>query len=102
MHTQELALKTLDHLRSNNHILGSHVDLYRMPHDRLEGLVKARVAADPFLLSAWLEAQGYYMSIWALWEYYSRILSESMPGRSTPRKKEPHVLSVREILQANG
>jgi hypothetical protein len=100
MHTQELALKSLEHLQHNDHIVGTHVDLYRMPHDQLTELVKKNVAINPFLLSAWLQTQGYYMSLWLLWEYYSRTLCEGMPKKVTAKSKS-HVEWVRDTFQAN-
>jgi hypothetical protein len=99
MHTQELALKTLEHLRHNDHIVGTHVDLDRMPYDRLTEFVKKNVAINPFALSAWLQTQGYYMSLWLLWEYYSRTLCEGMPIKVT--KTGSHVDWVYDTFQAN-
>jgi hypothetical protein len=101
MHTQELALKVLKHLRYNDHIVGTHVDLHRMPHNRLTELLKKNVAINPFVLSTWLQTQGYYMSLWLLWEYYSRILCEAMPTKVKAMKGKPHVEWVCDTFRAN-
>ena len=102
MHTRELALKTLELLQQNDQIVGTHVDLGRMPYHRLAKLVKTNVAINPFVLSAWLQTQGYYMSLWSLWEYYSRILCEAMPEKVNATRHKSHVEWVRDSLLANG
>src|SRR5205823_5626137 len=54
----------------------------------------------PFVFSAWLQTQGYYMSLWSLWEYYSGVLAEGMPIKAS-KKDKPHVVWVRDTFRAN-
>jgi hypothetical protein len=100
MHSPELALEALEHVWNNYHILGDHVDLQRMPPDRLDALVRLKAPARPFRLAAWVATQGFMVSAWAIWEYHSRVLCEGLPNRVTDRGKS-HVQWVAEMLDAN-
>jgi hypothetical protein len=101
MHSPELSLETLEHVWSNYHILGEHVDLQRMPPDRLDALIEQRAAARPFQLAAWVATQGFFVSAWAIWEYHSRLLCQGLPNR-LPDRGRSHVQWVAETLGMNG
>jgi hypothetical protein len=101
MYSPELSPETLEHVWNNYQILGGHVDLQRMPPDRLDALVEQRAAARPFRLAAWVATQGFFVSAWAIWEYHSRVLCEGLPNKVTDRGKS-HVQWVAEMLEANG
>jgi hypothetical protein len=101
MHTQELALKTLEHLQNNDHIVRTQVDRTLMPCDRLAEMVQKNVPINSLLLATWLQNQGYYMSLWSLWEYYSRNLCEGMPITVKKKNNQSHVEWVRDTFHAN-
>jgi hypothetical protein len=101
MHTAKLTLKTLECLWGNYWLLGRQVDPYRMPSDRIDELIRQKAPADPLLLAAWLATQGFFISAWSLWEYYSRSLCNGLPNKVSEKGKS-HVQWVAETFGANG
>jgi len=102
MISAKLAKDMLDFLWNNHHILSEHVNLEMMPPDRLDALVAQKVLVRPFRISTSLANQGYFVSAWSLWEFYSNGLCDSLPIQLARSKKESCVEWVKRSLEANG
>jgi hypothetical protein len=88
MHSAKLALETLEYLRHNLHLLRKQVDIQMIPWDKQEELVKKNPPVRPFRRATWLALQGFFMSAWGLWEYYTRCLCEGLPVREKKKGNE--------------
>jgi hypothetical protein len=102
MHSPKLALRVLEHLWGNYHILGHQVDIQRMPLGRSSEVLKQPQAARRSLqLAAWLAAQGFFFAAWAVWEHHSRAVCDSLPSKASDKGKS-HVQWVKDTFDANG
>ena len=94
--------ETLQLLWNNHHILIDQVDLEVMSQRRLETLTRYGARTRLFQVSAWLARQGFFLTAWSLWEFYSHGICESL---TNPVARAPHdscVEWVRKSLAANG
>lgn len=101
MHTAKTAHETLEFLWNNYLAICKQVDLDSMPPETLEVHVENNAPVRPFRIAAWLARQGYFISVWSLWEYYSRSLCESLPHKERKRGNESTVDWVARALSAN-
>jgi hypothetical protein len=74
---RDYALKCLETLRDNFNRLAKQVDLGVMPPEVTDALPRD-ASAGPFLRAAWFARQGFYLSVWSLWEYYARVHCERL------------------------
>ncbi len=91
MHNASTTLETLAILWNNYLTLAEQVDLESMSAELLDWHVEQNSSVRPFRIAAWVARQGYFVAAWALWEYYSRQLSESLPNQCKKTSKESTV-----------
>jgi transcriptional regulator with XRE-family HTH domain len=91
----------LETLWANFHRVAEQVDLELMSPDRRDMLIKQNPPARPFLQAAWFGRQGFIISAWSLWEYYSRVLCEGLTHKMQKKPRESSVLWVGRSLVAN-
>jgi hypothetical protein len=101
MHTSKTAEETLEFLWRNYVTLCEQVDLEAMPPDTLDVHIQQNSPVRPFRISAWLARQGYFISAWNLWEYYSRSLCQDLPIKAQKQSDESTVDWVARSLTAN-
>lgn len=101
MHTAKTAYETLEFLWNNYRELCRQVDLDSMSQETLNIHIENRSPVRPFRIAAWLARQGYFISAWTLWEYYSRSLCQSLPNEKQKRGNESTVKWVARSLAAN-
>jgi hypothetical protein len=101
MHTAKTAYETLEFLWNNYLALCEQVDLDSMPPETLDIHIANNSRVRPFRIAAWLARQGYFISAWSLWEYYSRSLCQSLPHKEQKLKHESTVEWVARSLAAN-
>jgi hypothetical protein len=99
MHTSSTALETLRFLQNNYLVLAERIDLEMMPSEVLDGVQNAPVR--PFRIGSWVARQGCFISVWALWEYYSRRLCECLVNKEKKSRGEPTVEWIGRSLAAN-
>jgi hypothetical protein len=80
--TSAQALQFLGILWSNYHRLAKQVDLDLMPPDARDVHIENQSAMGPFIRAAWFGRQGYIISAWSLWEYYSRAFCLRLPVKA--------------------
>jgi transcriptional regulator with XRE-family HTH domain len=95
------ALQFLDTLWANFRRVGASVDIEQMSHDRREFLIKQNPPARPFIQAAWFSRQGYIISAWSLWEYYSRVFCDGLPKIVARDRHQSCVDWVERSLSAN-
>src|SRR5437660_9213511 len=95
------ALEFLETLWANYHRLAEQVDLELMSSDRRDLLIEQNPPARPFLQAAWFGRQGYIISAWSLWEYYSRVFCDGLPNTVVRKPRESCVDWVERSLAAN-
>jgi hypothetical protein len=98
MHDGKTALETLQLLWRNYCTLSEKVDLEMMTPETLE--VQRKSLVRPLRIAAWLARQGFFISAWSLWEFYSLILCKSL-SKVVERGRESFVNWVGESLAAN-
>jgi hypothetical protein len=99
---REEALEFLEVLWENYHRVAQQVDSELMPPEVLDAHVKQGTLTRPFRIRSWLCRQGYIISAWSLWEYYSRIFCEGLPTRvGNKTRQESCVDWVARSLAAN-
>src|SRR4051812_47051452 len=96
----EQALAFLDVLRSNYYRVAREVDLQLMPSARRDQVIKANPPAKPFYEATWFGRIGTIVSVWSLWDCYSRLLCEGLPVPN-PGTKGSCVDKVGRSLAAN-
>ncbi len=101
MHTAKTAHETLGFLWNNYLALCEQVDLDSMPPETLDVHIGNDAPVRPFRIAAWLVRQGYFISAWSLWEYYSCSLCGCLPRREPRRRNESTVDWVARSLLAN-
>jgi hypothetical protein len=101
MHTARTAHETLEFLWNNYLALCEQVDLDSMPPEMLDIRIENNSPVRPFRIAAWLARQGYFISAWSLWEYYSRSLCQSLPHKKQKSGNESTVEWVARSLAAN-
>lgn len=101
MHTTATARETLEFLWNNYLILAEQVDLDTMLPETLSALVKDKARERPFRIRAWLVRQGFFVTEWALWEYYARNLCLNLPNKKRKKRNESTVNWVARSLNAN-
>jgi transcriptional regulator with XRE-family HTH domain len=97
-----IALKFLEALFGNFRRLAEQVDLELMSCDRLDQLAKQNPPIGPFIRAAWFARQGFIISAWSLWEYFSRVFCEGLPNTVARSPRESCVAWVARSLAANG
>jgi transcriptional regulator with XRE-family HTH domain len=100
MHSAQ-ALEFLETLWANYHRLSEQVDLELMSSDRRDRFIEQNPPVRPFLQAAWFGRQGYIVSVWSLWEYYSRVFCEGLPNIVGRKPRESCVNWVGRSLAAN-
>jgi hypothetical protein len=80
---------------------GKEVDFELMPPDVLEAHVRQKTLTRPFRIRTWLCRQGYIISAWALWEYYSSTACERLTTHVNGRRNLSLVNYVAKSLAAN-
>lgn len=101
MHTATTAEEALKFLWNNYQTLCKQVDLASMPPDVQDVHIEQNSPMRPFRISAWLARQGYFVSAWSLWEYYSRSLCQDLPRKEQKTDNESTVDWVARSLTAN-
>lgn len=101
MHTATTANETLEILWNNYLTLCKQVDLDAMPGETLDVHIERNSPVRPFRIAAWVSRQGYFIAAWALWEYYSRSVCESLANKVKKLGDESSVDWVRRSLAAN-
>jgi len=101
MHTATTAHETLEFLWNNYLTLCGQVDLDSMRPDALHVHIEHNSPVRPFRIAAWLARQGYFISAWSLWEYYSRSLCQDLPHKEQKAGNESTVDWVARSLTAN-
>jgi hypothetical protein len=101
MHSATTAHETLEFLWNNYLALCEQVDLEAMPLQTLDVHIKNNSPVRPFRIAAWLARQGYFISAWSLWEYYSRSLCQALPNKERKSGSESTVDWVARSLAAN-
>lgn len=101
MHTATTATETLEILWNNYLTLGEQVDLEAMPPETLDVHIQENAPVRPFRIATWLARQGYFIAAWALWEYYSRSLCQSLPNKKQEGGNGSTVDWVARSLTAN-
>ncbi len=99
--TGKQALEFLEFLRSNYHRVAREVDVQLMSPDLLDSHIKHNTPARPLMAAAWFARQGYFISTWSLWEYYSRCFCEGLSIKVQKGRNESHVRWVGRSLAAN-
>jgi transcriptional regulator with XRE-family HTH domain len=97
----ETALKSLEVLWGNFRRLAEQVDLEVMSADRRNQLEDQNPPLGPFLRAAWFARQGFIISAWSLWEYFSRMLCEGQPSLVAKKPRESCVEWVAKSFTAN-
>lgn len=100
MHTATTAKETLEILWNNYLTLCEQVDLDAKPPGTLDALKDSPFR--PFRIASWLVRQGYFIAAWALWEYYSRTLCQSLANKERKAGHESSVDWVGRSLASNG
>jgi DNA-binding XRE family transcriptional regulator len=95
------ALEFLGILWENYHRLAQQVDLYLMPPAVFDAHVEQKVLVRPLRIASWFARQGYFISAWSLWEYYSRVFCERLPNTVPRNRHESCVDWVGRWLAAN-
>lgn len=101
MPTARTADETLEFLWNNYLALCEQVDLESMLPETLDLHIESNAPVRPFRIAAWLARQGYFISAWSLWEYYSRSVCDSLPRKERKRSSESTVDWVARSLSAN-
>lgn len=101
MHTAKTANETLGFLWNNYRVLRKQVDPDAMPRETLDVHIEQNLPVRPFRIASWLARQGYFITVWALWEYYSRSLCGSLPENVKKKRRESTVDWVGRSLAAN-
>jgi hypothetical protein len=99
MISADQAREMLHFLTLNHQIVSRNVDLEMMP-DKLEDLAAQNAPVRPFWIATSLARQGFFISAWSLWEFYSHGFCESLPVK--PNGPGNCVERVRLSLEANG
>lgn len=95
------ALEFLETLSINYHQLAGQHDLELMPPRRLDLLIEQNRPAGPYIQAAWFGRMGSILSVWSLWEYYSRVCCERLPKPVKRHRRDSCVAWVGQSLQAN-
>jgi hypothetical protein len=82
MHTADTAYESLSLLWNNYLALSEQVDLESMSPETLAVHVTNRTPVRPLRIAAWLARQGFFISAWSLWEYYSRSVCEGLTHKN--------------------
>ena len=98
----ELALQFLDILKTNYLRLAREVDLVLMPSERRDRLIERNASYGPFLQATQFGRQGAIISVWSLWEHYSRLFCEGLPTSLRKEGRDSCVTWVGRCLAANG
>lgn len=101
MHNAQLAHEMLEFIWNNYRELCERVDLDVMSPETLDVHVDNDSPVRPFRIAAWFARQGYFISAWSLWEYYSRSLCQSLSNQERKLGSESTVDWVERSLVAN-
>lgn len=101
MHTPTTANETLEFLWYNYLTLCEQVDLDSMSPETLDIHIQQNSPVRPFRIAAWLARQGYFITAWSLWEYYSRNLCQRLQNKKQQAGCESTVDWVARSLTAN-
>ena len=101
MHTAKNAYETIELLWNNYRELCKKVDLDSMSDETFNVHRENKSPVRSFRIATWLARQGYFISAWSLWEYYSRNLCQSLPDKIKKRGDESNVEWIARSLIAN-
>ena len=99
--TGKQALDFLGFLRGNYHRVATQVDVQLMPPELLDEHIKRNSPARPLMAATWFARQGYFISTWSLWEYYSRGFCERLSVKLRKERNESHVRWLARSLAQN-
>ena len=102
MHTQATALETHELLWNNYFTLVGEVDREAISREQLDVLEKLGTTTRELDLMEWLARQGYFISTWALWEYYARGFCKRLALKVDQEDKESTVRWIERWLAKNG
>ncbi len=87
MHNIDNARDSLEFLWNNYILLCEHADIDSLSVDDIESHIEYDPSLRHLRISTWCARQGFFMSSWALWEYYSRSLCGNLQKLTEKRKE---------------
>ena len=96
-----IACEALEILWQNYFILSGQIDPATMNPETLASHLQHNKPMRAFRIATWMSRQAFYLAAWSLWEYYAKVLCDSLKKKATKHNGDSNIEWVYQSLLLN-